>query len=216
MTQYFSDEIAERSSIQLTEEKKADVFLIPSTKEIILSQTNTAECINKPNRSIIEFSQGKSLEAIAYKRFGLSKKQKVKGSNKPIDVILPQQSFLYWNYWNRNGLKDAIKIVIACGIDSIVSRSYQAFGIDLSLEKRESLIQINAKLLEHSQRLEAENTDLRNNDACWAHLNKELKSQLKDLSYGLAEPDHLQAENARLLRILRQHGIDPYSPQNYI
>ncbi|AOY81734.1 hypothetical protein BJP36_19275 [Moorena producens JHB] len=166
--------------------------MVPSTNEIILSQTNTAECIKKPNRSIIEFSKGKSLEAIAFKRFRLSKKQKVEGSNKPIDVILPQQSFLYWNYWNRRGLEDAIKIVIACGIDSIVSRSYQAFGLNLTLEERDALIRENAELLYQAQRLKKDH-----------YLAKE----------ALAEPDILDDENWRLRQQIREMGGVPYDEQ---
>ncbi|NEP35415.1 MULTISPECIES: hypothetical protein [unclassified Moorena] len=99
---------------------------------------------------------------------------------------------MYWNYWNRRGLEDAITIVIACGIDSIVSRSYQAFGLNLTLEEREALIRENAELLYQAQRL---------------------KKDLNLAKEALAEPDILDDENWRLRQQIREMGGVPYDEQ---
>ncbi len=95
-------------------------------------------------------------------------------------------------------------------IDALEERIREAFGDTATIKQR------NEKLSEYVSLLEAENTNLRNNSECWKCINQELNQQLEDLSEGMTEPDHLEAENARLLRILREHGINPYSPQNYI
>ncbi len=89
MTQYFSDEIADRSEIKLGE-VLLDVFLIPSTKTILLSRTQTSLSIGKPENSLLQFLKCKSLEASQCKVFQSDKWQKVKSSNKAIDVTFTQ------------------------------------------------------------------------------------------------------------------------------
>ncbi|NEQ81559.1 MAG: hypothetical protein F6K26_15275 [Moorea sp. SIO2I5] len=208
MTQYFSDEIADRSEIKLGE-VLLDVFLIPSTKTILLSRTQTSSSIGKPENSFLQFLKGKSLEASQCKVFQSDKLQKVKGSNKAIAVTFPQEAALYWKYWLKRGNKIADNLVTASIVESITRRADKAFGIVRGEEEYN-------KLFNENMNLKAEVIDLRNNDQCWKHINQELNQQLEDLSLDMANPDILKEENARLMRILRKYNINPEAPENYI
>ncbi|NEP69000.1 hypothetical protein [Moorena sp. SIO3A5] len=107
-----------------------------------------------------------------------------------------------------------IKIAKEIGKDifgmGLVERFRDGFGFESGKEFRDNFLE------ERVKQLESRNADLENNDECWRYVNKELRDEIEDLAKGMGEPDELEAENERLRRILRERGIDPNAPNNFI
>jgi hypothetical protein len=111
-----------------------EVFQLPSG-EYRLSQSQVTEAIGKPNRSIIQFLDGKSPEALHYKEFELSNSLAVEGSNKPITPIPIQIATAYWRYWDKKGNSQATAIIDGCIVEAIERRADKAFGVYRSEEE---------------------------------------------------------------------------------
>lgn len=104
------------------------VFQLPNG-EYRLSQSQVTEAIGKPNRSIIQFLGGKSLEALPYKGFELSKSLEVEGSNRPISPIPISIATAYWRYWDKQQNSQASAIIDGCVQEAIERRADTAFGV---------------------------------------------------------------------------------------
>ncbi|NEO66977.1 MAG: hypothetical protein F6J98_44140 [Moorea sp. SIO4G2] len=192
---------------------KADGFKTESG-DYLMSQTGSAETIGEDESYARRFLRSKAFKDIWGKgftpgTFEVLNPEQLKGQTR-ISGWPPVIVGLYWHSRGNKGNKRAFALTNGLIIDALEERIREAFGDTTTITER------NEKLSEYVSLLEAENTDLRNNSECWQYINQELNQQLEDLSEGMTEPDHLEAENARLLRILREHGINPYSPQNYI
>lgn len=110
------------------------VFQLPNG-EYRLSQSQITEAIGKRNRSIIEFLDGKSLEALPYKGSELSESLAVEGANKPITPIPIPIATAYWRYWDKKGNAQATAIIDGCVQEAIERRADAAFGVYRSEEE---------------------------------------------------------------------------------
>lgn len=104
------------------------VFQLPNG-EYRLSQSEVTKTIGKPNRSIIEFLNGKSVEALSHRSFELSESLSVDSFNKPIKPIPIRIATAYWRYWDKKGNAQATAIVDSCIQEAIERRADAAFGV---------------------------------------------------------------------------------------
>lgn len=94
----------------------------------VLSQTNVASAIAKPNRSFIEFLQGKSSQALLYKESTFFDVD-IEASIKPIKSIPIKAAIAYWTYWAAKGNAKACALV-AAGAEETLTRLFDnAFGV---------------------------------------------------------------------------------------
>ncbi|NEN95167.1 MAG: hypothetical protein F6K50_06380, partial [Moorea sp. SIO3I7] len=117
---------------------------------------------------------------------------------------------LYWNARGSKGNKTAFALSNALIIDALEERIRKAFGDTSTIEER------NQRLADQISLLKEEVKEHKNNSECWKYMHNQAQKDLQYLSEDMTEPDQLQAEIERLMRILRKFDIDPEAPENYM
>lgn len=116
------------------------VFQLPNG-EYRLSQSEVANAIGKRPRSIYEFVEGKSSEALPHKGFDFTNSLAVEVSNKPITPITIGLATAYWRYWDKRNNRQATAIIDGCITEAIERRADAAFGVYRTEEEYNQRIQ---------------------------------------------------------------------------
>lgn len=116
-----------------------EVFMEPSGR-YVLSQTQVAEAVGKPESSFRDFIGSKSPEALPYKGFR-AEKTSVKGNNAKINTIPIIVATTYWTKEATVPNIIAARLLGACAAESIERRADAAFGIHREEEERQAFMQ---------------------------------------------------------------------------
>jgi hypothetical protein len=110
-----------------------DVYQMPDSSYKLYAESVT-KVIDKPGRDLLNFLQGKSLQALPFNNYNLVHAERVEvegqgGFIKPIPVKLATS---YWLYRAIKGNVKAQALAQACMVESIERRADKAFSIKRS------------------------------------------------------------------------------------
>lgn len=123
-----------RATIKLGE-IDLDVFQLPNGK-YRMSLTQIANTLGKSHKSIGEFLEGKSPQALPYKDYRMGK-LKVDYQARQITEVTLEIASAYWMYWAFKGNEKAQALLTACATEALERRADAAFDIQREEEERE-------------------------------------------------------------------------------
>ena len=111
-----------------------DVYQLPDGK-YRMSATQVTTTVNKHAKSMWEFLEGKSPQALPHKGSNLGK-IKAEGVKNAISEVTLEVASAYWAYWATKGDSQALALVIACVTEALERRADYAFGVARTEQER--------------------------------------------------------------------------------
>ncbi|HEY9743506.1 MAG TPA: hypothetical protein V6C90_23725 [Coleofasciculaceae cyanobacterium] len=180
---------ATRASVQIGA-LEVDGFMLPDGS-YRMSQTQAAECVNKPEINARRFLTSKAIKALLGEGYTpdsieIDSGEQLRGQSRfnalPLEVVTA-----YWFTQASQGNQQALSLVWALLTESLERRFDNAFGVSRTEQERDEQLQGRIAQLERA---------------------------LAELGEGFAIEDDIRRERDYFERLLDQHGINPWALPN--
>jgi len=207
-----------KSPIKLTEELTLDTYTADQIDDRgifvnYLSGRGTSNAVKTARSTVVVKTMSKELKAFLGKEFTVvqGEYKMVSGGVTPVSLWKLDDVIKYWGFWafkatrvKKESREAAQNILLNASLSLFQVMTDEAFGREYTPGKAQ-------KLLIANNLLKTQLAESQHNAASWKYLHDQAQKDLQYLSEDFASPDHLEAENEYLKRILRQNGIDPYA-----